>query len=358
MSKITDQDLFKKTGTQQLGMTLAMVLLASLLTACGGGSSSSADTGDDTPTATDTDNDGTPDSTDTDDDNDGVADADDAFPLDATESVDTDGDGTGNNADTDDDGDGVADSTDAFPLDATESVDTDGDGTGNNADTDDDGDGVVDSNDNCPLVANANQTDTDTDGIGDACDSTPGTNTGLVVNGFTLLKADGTGAASAAEAACVQKDGLTWVMPMDVQTDGSAPAIFRHENAGVSDYVTNFTATCGISNGWRLPTAAEMKGIVLSVDGSSPLLAAQDADTGFVFDSTVFTDTKAAGTYTVPGYIPFCTSDVTKAVSLSFQGSTVDAQVLDLTDPSVIDPTWTAGNYPCYIRMVNGTATQ
>ena len=32
-----------------------------------------------------------------------VLDGDDAFPLDATESVDTDSDGTGNNADTDDD---------------------------------------------------------------------------------------------------------------------------------------------------------------------------------------------------------------------------------------------------------------
>ena len=38
--------------------------------------------------------------------------ADDAFPLDPTESVDTDGDGIGDNADTDDDGDGVADEVD------------------------------------------------------------------------------------------------------------------------------------------------------------------------------------------------------------------------------------------------------
>ena len=41
------------------------------------------------------------------------------FPLDATESVDTDNDGTGDNADTDDDGDNVADANDAFPLDAS-----------------------------------------------------------------------------------------------------------------------------------------------------------------------------------------------------------------------------------------------
>ncbi|MCZ2856647.1 MAG: hypothetical protein O2U62_06105, partial [Candidatus Bathyarchaeota archaeon] len=64
-----------------------------------------------------------------------------------------DGDGIGNNADTDDDGDGVVDAQDAFPLDATESVDTDGDGIGNNADTDDDGDGVVDAQDAFPLDA-------------------------------------------------------------------------------------------------------------------------------------------------------------------------------------------------------------
>jgi PKD repeat protein len=58
-------------------------------------------------------------STPSDDDGDGVADVDDAFPLDASESVDTDSDGIGNNADTDDDGDGVADVDDAFPLDAS-----------------------------------------------------------------------------------------------------------------------------------------------------------------------------------------------------------------------------------------------
>ena len=84
------------------------------------------------------------DNADTDDDGDGVLDAEDAFPLDPTESVDTDGDGEGNNTDTDDDNDGVPDAGDNFPLDPTESVDTDFDGTGNNADTDDDGDGVSD----------------------------------------------------------------------------------------------------------------------------------------------------------------------------------------------------------------------
>mgnify|MGYP003969423343 CR=1 FL=1 len=56
---------------------------------------------------------------DSDDDNDGVADGEDAFPLDSSESVDTDNDGVGNNVDSDDDGDGVLDHLDPFPLDAT-----------------------------------------------------------------------------------------------------------------------------------------------------------------------------------------------------------------------------------------------
>ncbi|NNM13628.1 MAG: GlyGly-CTERM sorting domain-containing protein [Gammaproteobacteria bacterium] len=118
----------------------------------------------------DTDNDGIGNNADTDDDNDGVPDTEDAFPLDPNESVDTDGDGTGNNADTDDDNDGVPDSEDAFPLDATESQDTDGDGIGNNTDNDDDGDGVNDSEDAFPLDANES-VDTDGDGTGNNADT-------------------------------------------------------------------------------------------------------------------------------------------------------------------------------------------
>ncbi len=82
-------------------------------------------------------------------DGDGVADEDDAFPNDPTETTDTDGDGVGDNADAypndptkweedetpvDTDGDGVADVDDAFPNDPTETTDTDGDGVGDNAD--------------------------------------------------------------------------------------------------------------------------------------------------------------------------------------------------------------------------------
>jgi len=82
-----------------------------------------------------------------DSDGDSVLDANDAFPLDNTESVDTDNDGIGNNADTDDDNDGVEDTLDLFPLDASETTDFDGDGIGDTADTDDDNDGVLDIND-------------------------------------------------------------------------------------------------------------------------------------------------------------------------------------------------------------------
>ncbi|WP_318428491.1 thrombospondin type 3 repeat-containing protein [Photobacterium leiognathi] len=133
----------------------------------------------------DTDSDGIGNNKDTDDDGDGVADVDDVFPLDSTESVDTDGDNIGNNKDTDDDNDGVADVDDALPLDKTESVDTDSDGIGNNKDTDDDDDGIADTDDAFPLdssesadtdgdkIGNNKDTDDDGDSVADADDAFP-----------------------------------------------------------------------------------------------------------------------------------------------------------------------------------------
>jgi hypothetical protein len=118
----------------------------------------------------DSDGDGISDHIDFDDDEDGVADLDDAFPLDKDESVDTDGDGVGNNADSDDDGDDVSDDLDAFPLDKDESIDTDGDGVGNNADSDDDDDDVSDDLDAFPLDKDES-VDTDGDGVGNNADS-------------------------------------------------------------------------------------------------------------------------------------------------------------------------------------------
>ena len=57
----------------------------------------------------DFDNDNIPDLIDTDIDGDNVANTQDEFPFDSTESADTDKDGIGNNADTDDDNDGISD---------------------------------------------------------------------------------------------------------------------------------------------------------------------------------------------------------------------------------------------------------
>ena len=142
----------------------------------------------------DTDNDGISNAIDPDDDGDGVPDTEDALPIDPTESEDADGDGTGNNADTDDDNDGVSDGEDTFPFDPQESVDTDadgvgdnadafpsdpseahdhdGDGVGDNADTDDDNDGVFDGDDTFPLDAGASN-DADGDGVADSHDAFP-----------------------------------------------------------------------------------------------------------------------------------------------------------------------------------------
>ncbi len=143
-------------------------------------------------------------------DDDGVADADDAFPEDETESVDTDADGVGDNSDAfpndatesaDTDSDGVGDNADAFPDDETETTDTDGDGVGDNSDVfpddpdvtaDTDGDQVGDEIDNCVTVANADQTDTDGDGAGDACDLTPNGDGGGSTETPTLVWDDDT----------------------------------------------------------------------------------------------------------------------------------------------------------------------
>lgn len=129
-------------------------------------------------------------SQDSDDDADGVPDTDDAFPLDASESVDSDNDGVGDNTDVfpldsneafDSDGDGVGDNADLFPLDPSESADTDGDGVGDNADfypnnpnesADSDGDGVGDNADAFPNDG-SETIDTDGDGVGDNSDLYP-----------------------------------------------------------------------------------------------------------------------------------------------------------------------------------------
>ena len=89
-----------------------------------------------------------------DSDQDGVGDVRDAFDDDPNEFEDTDGDGVGDNADAfpddsaetqDSDNDGVGDVRDAFDEDPFEFEDTDGNGVGDVADLDDDGDGFSDA---------------------------------------------------------------------------------------------------------------------------------------------------------------------------------------------------------------------
>ena len=147
----------KKTKlTRSLMAAVSVVALSAVMYGCtsSGGDSTPAT---EMPPAVDTDGDG-------------VADADDAFPNDPTETVDSDGDGVGDNADLDDDNDGVADDRDDLPLNPVETTDTDMDGVGNNADADDDNDGVLDADDAFPLDA-METVDSDGDGVGDNADT-------------------------------------------------------------------------------------------------------------------------------------------------------------------------------------------
>ena|GEM_PF-5818738 len=181
--------------------------------------------------AADFDGDRRPDCVDTDDDNDGASDATDRFPFDAAESMDTDGDGIGNNADTDDDNDGLSDSTeanlgtsstnpdtdgdgtndgqDAFPLNASESVDTDGDGTGNTADTDDDNDLQTDADEEAcgsnPLSSSSLSPDNDGDRRPDCVDTdddndgTPDTSDAFPLDSNESADTDGDGTGNNAD---------------------------------------------------------------------------------------------------------------------------------------------------------------
>ena len=212
----------------------------------------------------DTDLDGIGNNADPDDDNDGVVDSEDAFPLDASESVDTDKDGIGNNADTDDDNDGVVDSEDAFPLDAAESVDTDGDGIGNNSDPDDDNDGVVDSDDVFPLDA-SESVDTDLDGIGNNSDTDD--------DNDSVVDSDDAFPLDAAESVDTDGDGIG----NNADTDDDNDGIVDSDDAFPLDASESVdTDLDGIGN--NSDTDDDNDGVVDSED-AFPLDASESVDT-------------------------------------------------------------------------------
>jgi hypothetical protein len=84
---------------------------------------------------------------------------------------DTDEDGSGNACDPNDDGDIYVDEDDNCPLVVNPfQLDTDGDGKGDECDEDIDDDTILNEEDNCPALYNPDQDDLDADGLGDVCD--------------------------------------------------------------------------------------------------------------------------------------------------------------------------------------------
>ncbi|WP_305368515.1 hypothetical protein [Photobacterium leiognathi] len=216
----------------------------------------------------DTDSDGIGNNKDTDDDGDGVADADDTFPLDSTESVDTDGDNIGNNKDTDDDNDGVADVDDALPLDKTEYVDTDSDGIGNNKDNDDDDDGIADTADAFPLDG-SESADTDGDKIGNNKDTDD--------DGDSVADADDAFPLDKTESVDTDSDGIGNNKDTDDDSDGVADA----DDAFPLDTTESVdTDSDGIGN--NKDTDDDSDGVA-------------DSDDAFPLDKTEFFDTDSDG---------------------------------------------------------------
>ena len=251
-------------------MRRALLLLALLLTACGGDitvieqgddddSAPAPYEGDDPGECSDgADNDqdglfdcddpgceGSPDCACDDADGDGVCNEDDACPGE-DDTLDTDGDGVPDCLDPcpednpdDTDGDGICDSDD--PCD--DSIDTDGDGIPDCTDPcddtiDTDGDGVPDCTDPCPLD---DPDDSDGDGVCDTDDLCPG--------GDDTVDLDGNGIIDDCEQ-CLGSGG--WTLP-DNDGDGLPDDCLLSvllEDGG--SYVTDNIETELLSRGWTV----------------------------------------------------------------------------------------------------------
>ena len=273
---------------------------------------------DSTDAPTDTDDDGVCDYVDTDDDDDGVADADDAFPLDSTEDTDTDGDGTGDNTDTDDDGDGTADTDDAFPLDASEDTDTDGNGTGDNADTDDDGDGTADTDDAFPLDLCVD-TDTDGDGIANDLFSNCVVDTTASGSGISSISIDATSGepsitigeafeTNATDSSCdASISWHTYNFATGTWDHVDSSGLCNGDDYDVGDTLTcySYWGTCDEHDNYRATLTGNGTGVSVSYVGDFTVPdtdddddgdGVSDADDAFPLDSTETIDTDGDGT--------------------------------------------------------------
>jgi hypothetical protein len=145
-----------------------------------------------------------------DSDSDGVPDtADNCTMVPNADQADFDGDGAGDACDADDDDDGVADGEDAFPLDPAESADADADGVGDNGD-------------NCPATANAGQEDADADGTGDACEETP---PDLTPDAFAFTQRNDVATSVYVASETVTLSGFT--LPLDISVAGGTSPQYR-----------------------------------------------------------------------------------------------------------------------------------
>ena len=193
--------------------------------------------------------------------------------------LDTDGDGIGDACDPDDDNDGIADADDAFPLNASESLDSDGDGIGDEQDPDADNDGILDTVDNCLYTPNADQLDTDADGTGNACDTDD----------------DGDGFSDADEITCGSDPLLASSLPADADSDGIPDCIDTDDDN--DGYLDTDEITCGSD-----PLDATSKPLDTDADGTPNCIDTDDdndsyldVNDAFPLDAIEWLDTDADG---------------------------------------------------------------